>query len=45
MMGAKIHTTSEVVEITQKGAPAGVYSVPAGFAKRDKLTMEEASKR
>lgn len=45
MMGAKIHTTSEVTEIAQKAAPAGVYSIPAGYTKRDKLTMEEASKR
>ncbi|MCX6559318.1 MAG: DUF4412 domain-containing protein [Candidatus Aminicenantes bacterium] len=45
IMGAKIHTTSEVLEISQKDAPASIWTVPAGFTKRDKLTMEEVSKR
>ena len=41
MMGAKIRTTSEVVEITQKTPPAGTYSVPAGYTKQDKLSMQD----
>jgi hypothetical protein len=41
MMGAKIRTTSEVVEISQKTPPAGVYGVPAGYAKQDKLSMQD----
>jgi len=45
IMGAKIHSTTETLEISQKAAPASVWTVPAGFTKRDKLTMEEASKR
>ena len=41
MMGAKIRTTSEVVEISKKTPPAGVYSVPAGYTKQDKLSMQD----
>ena len=41
MMGAKIRTTSEVIEISKKTPPAGVYSVPAGYAKQDKLSMQD----
>jgi hypothetical protein len=41
MMGSKIRTTSEVVEISQKTPPAGVYSVPAGYKKQDKLSMQD----
>jgi hypothetical protein len=45
MMGAKIHSTSEVLEITTKGAPAGIYSVPAGFTKKANLDMSEVQNR
>jgi hypothetical protein len=45
IMGAKIRTTMETLEIATKAAPASVWTVPAGFTKRDKLTMDEASKR
>ncbi|MHB8094240.1 MAG: DUF4412 domain-containing protein [Candidatus Aminicenantales bacterium] len=41
MMGSKIRSTSEVVEISQKTPPAGVYSVPAGYKKQDKLSMQD----
>jgi hypothetical protein len=41
MMGAKIRSTMEVVEISKKAAPAGVYSVPAGYAKQDKFSMQD----
>jgi hypothetical protein len=41
MMGAKIRTTNEVVEISKKDAPASVYAVPAGFTKKDKLSMQD----
>lgn len=41
MMGSKLNVTSQVVEITQKPAPAGIYSVPAGYTKKDKLSMED----
>jgi hypothetical protein len=45
IMGAKIHTTTEVVEISQKNAPAGTYAVPAGFTKRATLDMADLQKR
>ena len=41
MMGTKMRTTTEVIEITKKAAPATVYSVPAGYAKKDKLSMQD----
>ena len=44
IMGGKIHSTSEVLEIAQKPAPAGVYSAPKGYAKKDTLSMEELQK-
>ncbi len=45
MMGSKMRTTSEVVEMTQKTPPAGVYSVPTGYKKQDKLSMQEMQGR
>jgi hypothetical protein len=45
IMGAKMHNTSEVVEMTKKAAPAGTYAVPAGFTKTATLSMEAATKR
>jgi hypothetical protein len=44
-MGAKIHQKTEVVEITSKPAPAGVYSVPSGYTKQDTLSMQELQNR
>ncbi|MBN2244088.1 MAG: hypothetical protein JW793_15490 [Acidobacteria bacterium] len=41
MMGAKIRQNSEVVEIAEKPAPAGIYSVPDGYTRKGTLTMEE----
>jgi hypothetical protein len=41
MMGAKIRQQSEVVEVAEKPAPAGIYSVPDGYTKKDTLTIEE----
>jgi Domain of unknown function (DUF4412) len=41
MMGSKIRTTTEVVEISQKTPPAGAYGVPAGYTKQDKLSMQD----
>jgi len=39
MMGAKIHVTIDVTEISTKTAPAGIYSAPAGFTKTAALDM------
>jgi len=45
MMGNKMHTTQEVVEIVKKTPPAGVYTVPAGYTKNDKLSPQDMQKR
>ncbi len=45
MMGAKMHTTNEVQEIAKKTPPAGIYSVPAGYTKKDKLSMQDMQGR
>jgi Domain of unknown function (DUF4412) len=45
IMGAKMHNTTEVVEITKKSADPSVYAVPAGYAKKDKLTMQDMQNR
>jgi hypothetical protein len=45
MMGQKMHTTTEVVEISKKSAPAGTYSVPAGYTKQDKLSMKQMQQK
>lgn len=41
MMGSKIKVTSQVTEIAQKPAPAGIYAVPAGFTKKATLSLED----
>ncbi|MBN1939547.1 MAG: hypothetical protein JW843_08170 [Candidatus Aminicenantes bacterium] len=41
IMGAKMRSTTEVVEISKKSAPAGVYAVPAGFKKTDFINMAD----
>jgi len=33
MMGAEVIMTTEVLECTDKSAPAGNYDVPAGYKK------------
>jgi len=45
MMGAKIHTTTEVVEMVQKPAPAGTYAPPTGYTKKATLSMQDLQKR
>jgi hypothetical protein len=45
MMGVKFNTTTEVLEISKKNPPANVYAPPAGYAKKDKLSMEDLQKR
>lgn len=39
IMGQNIEVTSEVLEVVKKSAPAGTYTVPAGFKKVEKLSM------
>ncbi|MGB8953206.1 MAG: DUF4412 domain-containing protein [Candidatus Aminicenantales bacterium] len=45
IMGAKIRTTTEVLEISKKNPPAGAYAVPAGYTKKDKLDMQDLQKQ
>ena len=45
IMGAKMHTTSEVAEISKKTPPAGVYAVPAGYTKTATLSMSDLQKK
>lgn len=40
-MGIKIHSSMEVAEISDKPAPAGVYSVPSGYTKQEKLSLQD----
>jgi len=41
MMGSKLKVTSQVVELAQKPAPAGIYQVPAGYTKKATLSLED----
>ena len=45
MMGADITSTDEVVEISEKAAPVGIYSAPESYTKKDKLTKEDLMKK
>ncbi len=45
MMGMKFNVTTEVLEISKKNPPANVYAPPAGYAKKDKLSMEDLQRR
>ncbi|MGB9837012.1 MAG: hypothetical protein ACPLRX_09775 [Candidatus Saccharicenans sp.] len=40
-MGLEISSRYEVQEISKKTPPPGIYSVPAGYKKKDKLAMED----
>ena len=35
IMGKELKTTSEVLEVATKDAPAGTYALPEGYAKKD----------
>ncbi len=41
VMGANLKVTSEVVELTQKAAPANTFTVPAGYSKKDKFSLQD----
>jgi hypothetical protein len=45
IMGMKFNTTTEVLEISKKNPPANVYAPPAGYAKKDKLSMDDLQRR
>lgn len=40
VMGAKMRSTTEVVEISKKTPPAGIYAPPSGYAKTTSLSMD-----
>jgi len=44
IMGADMHVTQEVVEITQKPAPAGIFAPPAGYTKKTTLSVADIRK-
>jgi hypothetical protein len=41
MMGTQVKMSQEVLEISTKPAPTGVYEVPAGYTKRDQFSMQD----
>jgi hypothetical protein len=41
MKGFSVDSYEKVVEITEKDPPEDVYSVPTGFNKKDKLSLED----
>ena len=45
IMGMKFNTNTEVLEISKKNPPANVYAPPAGYTKKDKLSMDDLQKR
>lgn len=44
MMGADIKSKNEVLEISEKTPTTNVYAVPAGYTKKDKLSMNDMKK-
>ena len=45
MMNTEMKSSQEVIEISKKDAPAGTYDTPAGYAKKDKLSIEDIMRR
>jgi len=43
--GFSVKSTAAVVEISQKDPPAGIYSVPAGYTKKEKLSIQDLRNR
>ncbi len=41
IMGANVRVTQQVQEIVEKAAPAGTYSVPAGFTKKTTMSLQD----
>jgi len=41
MMGIEVKSRAEVVEFSKKPAPAGLYVLPPGYRKKDRLEMED----
>ncbi|MBD3414178.1 MAG: DUF4412 domain-containing protein [Candidatus Aminicenantes bacterium] len=45
VMGTDIKSSSEVVEITKKNAPAGTFTPPSDYEKKDKFSMQDMQRR
>ena len=43
--GFSVKSTSEVIVISKKKPPAGIYSVPEGYTKKEKLTIRDLRNR
>ena len=41
MMNTNMKVTTQVQDIVKKDAPAGIYTVPAGFSKKDTLSLQD----
>ena len=39
--GQAVKSNREIVEMSEKNAPAGIYSIPKEFKKKDQLTMQD----
>ncbi len=39
--GKSVKSNREIVEMSEKNAPAGIYSIPKEFKKKDQLTMQD----
>jgi len=45
IMGTEVKSLSEVVEITEKDAPAGTFDPPSDYEKKEKFTMEDLQRK
>jgi hypothetical protein len=45
MMGSEVDSYTEVVEIEKKDAPEGTYTLPEGYEKKEKFSMEDFQRR
>jgi hypothetical protein len=45
VMGARMRTTTEVVEIVEKPAPAGTFAPPAGYVQKATLSLQDLQRR
>jgi hypothetical protein len=43
--GARMHTTTEVIEIVEKPAPDGTFDPPAGYTQKATLSMQDLQRR
>jgi hypothetical protein len=43
--GARMHTTTEVIEIVEKPAPGGTFDPPAGYTQKATLSLQDLQRR